>query len=274
VTNSIANHSRNIRGHAFTLVELLVVIAIIAMLAAILFPVFGRARENARRTSCLSNVKQIGLGIAQYTQDYDERLPFSGDTASGGRWANKLGPYLKSTQVFTCPSYTLNVLPGKFLVSSSEGWNGSASTYAINENLSSYLPGGTFAGRHLNEMVDSAGTALIAETARLTTNIINVTSDNNNPQTWTEYIDKAHGQKGNSDWLWVPPGQFGGSGVVSYSVLGSNNNNLNRPIGRHFNGLNVVYCDGHAKWVNISQFLGPMPGGWPYGHANNSWDDK
>ena len=59
----------------FTLIELLVVIAIIAILAAILFPVFARARENARRTSCVSNLKQIGLGIMQYTQDYDERYP-------------------------------------------------------------------------------------------------------------------------------------------------------------------------------------------------------
>lgn len=62
---------------AFTLIELLVVVAIVAILAAILFPVFARARENARRTSCLSNMKQIGLGIMLYTQDYDERLPMS-----------------------------------------------------------------------------------------------------------------------------------------------------------------------------------------------------
>src|SRR6185436_12145569 len=69
----------------FSLIELLVVIAIIAILAAILFPVFGRARENARRSSCQSNLKQIGLGVAQYLQDYDERLP-SGyvDTSGGG----------------------------------------------------------------------------------------------------------------------------------------------------------------------------------------------
>jgi prepilin-type N-terminal cleavage/methylation domain-containing protein/prepilin-type processing-associated H-X9-DG protein len=90
---------------AFTLIELLVVIAIIAILAAILFPVFGRARENARRSSCQSNVKQIGLAFAQYSQDYDERFPstYSGFTATGV-WYGSLQPYLKSAQIFTCPS--------------------------------------------------------------------------------------------------------------------------------------------------------------------------
>jgi prepilin-type N-terminal cleavage/methylation domain-containing protein len=70
---ALKRRSRGIGG--FTLIELLVVIAIIAILAAILFPVFARARENARRASCQSNLKQIGLGIMQYTQDYDERMP-------------------------------------------------------------------------------------------------------------------------------------------------------------------------------------------------------
>jgi len=90
---------------AFTLIELLVVIAIIAILAAILFPVFARARENARRASCLSNQKQIGLGFLQYIQDYDERFPRH-DNTSPGFWGVRIMPYVKSNQLFFCPSDT------------------------------------------------------------------------------------------------------------------------------------------------------------------------
>ena len=94
---------------AFTLIELLVVIAIIAILAAILFPVFARARENARRSSCQSNVKQILLGVLQYTQDYDENYPLTQNNVTGlpdsiRSWYNLTQPYLKSTQIFSCPS--------------------------------------------------------------------------------------------------------------------------------------------------------------------------
>ena len=88
----------------FTLIELLVVIAIIAILAAILFPVFARAREKARQSSCLSNVKQITLGILMYAQDYDEELPFlySKPPSHGIQWL--VQPYVKNYQVFNCPS--------------------------------------------------------------------------------------------------------------------------------------------------------------------------
>jgi len=123
--NATANHS------GFTLIELLVVIAIIAILAAILFPVFARARENARRTSCLSNLKQLGLGMQQYIQDYDGRYPYipqgslsntgrapmgTGDSAdayqdtpAANRWdagpvVTRLLPYTKSEQLALCPS--------------------------------------------------------------------------------------------------------------------------------------------------------------------------
>ena len=110
------NSSLRYRNSGFTLIELLVVIAIIAILASILFPVFARARENARRSSCSSNMKQIGLGIMQYTQDYDERMPagrmaVSGLDDQGGAWPCLLQPYVKSYEVFRCPSNPRNATP-------------------------------------------------------------------------------------------------------------------------------------------------------------------
>jgi len=98
----------------FTLIELLVVIAIIAILAAILFPVFARAREKARQASCASNVKQLVLGSLMYAQDYDEILPGwnAGSSCSnpgnGGWWKHKVYPYVKNHQLYTCPSKWIN----------------------------------------------------------------------------------------------------------------------------------------------------------------------
>ena len=99
------------RRKGFTLIELLVVIAIIAILAAILFPVFAKAREKARQSSCLSNVKQLTLGLMQYVQDYDEKFPgryavtvYPDYVYTGQRWDNVIMPYVKNTQVKECPS--------------------------------------------------------------------------------------------------------------------------------------------------------------------------
>ena len=107
------SRQRGVKESGFTLIELLVVIAIIALLAAILFPVFARARENARRATCQSNMKQLGLGILQYVQDNDERFPAWARSlnnplgnSSDIWWSMQILPYVKSTQVYVCPSNT------------------------------------------------------------------------------------------------------------------------------------------------------------------------
>ena len=162
---------KKVNKSAFTLIELLVVIAIIAILAAILFPVFGRARENARRASCQSNLKQIGLGFAQYTQDYDERLPGrymnapASDGSPGTAWRQVLQPYIKSTQLFACPSNTGNT----------QGtWSGGASTllsstprsYIVNgfpDNIGGTPPTNDGAGQSLAAIPATATTMLVME---------------------------------------------------------------------------------------------------------------
>ncbi len=130
----MSNHSAKPARSAFTLIELLVVIAIIAILAAILFPVFARARENARRSSCQSNLKQIALGIKQYTQDYDERFPNITVAAPVGNpgWAFAVQPYLKSEQIFQCPSDTAPPPPGADLLA--RAGNAGFSDYYLNYN--------------------------------------------------------------------------------------------------------------------------------------------
>jgi prepilin-type N-terminal cleavage/methylation domain-containing protein/prepilin-type processing-associated H-X9-DG protein len=139
--------------NAFTLIELLVVIAIIAILAAILFPVFAKARESARKTSCLSNIKQISLGFTMYAQDYDETLPsvpFGDGSCVGGCWPwtvwpntpgngwmaafyTPLQPYIKNTQILQCPSQNeigrwydqngISYMYNEFMYNKNNGWS-------------------------------------------------------------------------------------------------------------------------------------------------------
>jgi len=95
------------KKHAFTLVEMLAVLAILFVLPALLFPVFGRARENARRTTCASNAKQFALALLQYGQDHDESLvPIRYDSDGDVEWTSMLDPYVKNSQIYLCPSDT------------------------------------------------------------------------------------------------------------------------------------------------------------------------
>jgi len=153
------NSSRPVSA-GFTLIELLVVIAIIAILAAILFPVFAQARESARAISCLSNTKQIGLGLAMYTQDYDETMPaaFAGVNAINGGSCNvipfedQIDAYIKSKPLFKCPSDSLGRTgDGCF-------WDGNdASPSAANEQTGKQIRSYGYVGSINTEQSDANG---------------------------------------------------------------------------------------------------------------------
>jgi len=210
------------RRSGFTLIELLVVIAIIAILAAILFPVFARAREKARQTSCLSNIKQIALGYQMYTQDYDEKFPmgwFPVDVGgSGDVWANprmvKFGdaifPYLKNQQIFMCPSMEFTIAGGGNvgdLTRVGRSWS-----YGYNC--------GWLWGTRIAQIRQPAQIAITCES-------------------W-------------GDWRANPTnsgnGCNGGQGDVGRGQAAERDG--------HNSGVNLAFCDGHGKWEKGMKALG------------------
>lgn len=227
----------------FTLIELLVVIAIISILAAILFPVFARARENARRSSCLSNVKQLGLAMMQYTQDHDEKLaPLMIDlgapggytlpngTASNSRWMqwyHMLYPYMKNIQIMNCPSESRVVwTEGTYTGAVPYGYNRGAGSYCTS-NCGVQLAVSVNSGPSLSAIEDASGTIMITD----------------------------------SVWYYV-----GFSGALTEAQVKSDNcdiNNNGSPPNnslcvreRHLGTVNSVFVDGHAKAMQWQTILG------------------
>jgi prepilin-type N-terminal cleavage/methylation domain-containing protein/prepilin-type processing-associated H-X9-DG protein len=231
--NKVCRPSQFNQLRGFTLIELLVVIAIIAILAAILFPVFARARENARRSSCLSNIKQLGLGFAQYTQDYDERLPIvKGQTTALG-WDSAIAPYA-GVKVATG-----NVAPMIFQCADDSTKRNSPFNYGNARSYSFPVPNGsgsrgiatstdfaTYIGRHTADITDPTTTLLLVE----------LPANNNvfgNLSGAICYNPSAQMQMSTSN----PPVP-----------------NLTTP--NHLDGWNYLFCDGHAKWLKPEATVG------------------
>jgi prepilin-type N-terminal cleavage/methylation domain-containing protein/prepilin-type processing-associated H-X9-DG protein len=208
----------------FTLIELLIVIAIVAILAAILFPVFARARENARRTSCLSNLKQLGLAVMQYTQDYDERLP-QGLSTGESVFDFQLQPYIKSIQMTRCPSAVSTRQIAYAVNPWMWGENASTSIAAIPR------PAETIYSGDATQYTNGDGT-----TRQFFVNTDSSLWSGGYP--WNDDADPEQLllSPPNSDR--DPPSWQGGSAA----------NGDGMPRYRHFDGWNIVFLDGHAKW--------------------------
>ena len=228
------NHRRG-----FTLIELLVVIAIIAILAAILFPVFAQAREKARQISCASNEKQLSLGILQYTQDNDETYPLHDNKFTG--WAGLILTYVKSTGVFKCPDDPTAVdttdRPGTTLYPIS---------YCINKNVTS-------ASYNFTSSTASANAATLSQFNAPASTVMFVevqgnVADLNNPHE----IDSSAG--------YCISGPLG-TAVTGGSVLYANGVAPGRGYGvisadggtTHVKGANYAAADGHVKFIRPGQ---------------------
>jgi prepilin-type N-terminal cleavage/methylation domain-containing protein/prepilin-type processing-associated H-X9-DG protein len=231
--------SRCIRKRTgFTLIELLVVIAIIAILAAILFPVFARARENARRASCQSNLKQMGLGIFQYTQDYDEKMPMMFQYEDGTNtsplywWIDRLQPYVKSYQIFVCPSHTITSSSGSYTYNRALPGYTYPADYPKTLNFS-------YATNAVSNPPSGAQTAPFGNTGTALAAIEDVAT--------TLMVFDVYGAT-QEITIWDRTDISATPALCTANPDGGNC--LSR---RHLEGTNFLFFDGHVKWLKQSQ---------------------
>ncbi|BDI32026.1 hypothetical protein CCAX7_40770 [Capsulimonas corticalis] len=234
----------------FTLIELLVVIAIIAILAAILFPVFAKAREKARQISCLSNEKQIGLGFMQYTQDNDENFPLgakvNGDPRYGLGWPATIYAYIKSKAVFVCPDDS---------VKSSGG--GDILSYNYNMNIPNPPEVGGVGGA-IAKFGSPAKTVVICEMSNDPFRYVQIADPNNIGAS----IGNGTQNFGNMTYA---TGWFGAFGANA-GGLDADGSRFQGQKGRHNqDGSNYLMADGHAKYMR-STLISP---GWTNTNPND-----